>query len=131
VAEVTESVFIADVTQTIATLHKLRKLGVRISLDDFGTGYSSLSYLKKLPLDNLKVDQSFLSDVLNDSISEAILKSIISLARNLNLSITAEGVETAGHLSLLENYGCDYLQGYYFSRPVPPADLERFIRALA
>ena len=128
VAEVTESVFITDMKRVTGMLNSIRELGVRVSLDDFGTGYSSLSYLAKIPLDNLKIDQSFLRDALNDPTSVAILKSIISLARNLNLSITAEGVETAEHLELLEVHGCDYLQGYHFSKPIPPDELERFMK---
>ena len=128
VAEITESVLITDVSYIIRMLNMLRQIGVRVSLDDFGTGYSSLSYLKTIPLDNLKIDQSFLRDVLNDPTSEAILTSIISLAKNLNLSITAEGVETKGHLQLLKSHGCDYLQGYYFSKPIPADELEEFIR---
>jgi diguanylate cyclase (GGDEF)-like protein len=127
IVEITESVFIANMTQMISMLNKIRELGVRVSLDDFGTGYSSLSYLTQIPLDNLKIDQSFLRDVSDSPASEAILKSIISLARNLNLSITVEGVENAGHMELLKVYGCDYLQGYFFSRPVPSDGLESFL----
>ncbi|MCL2718014.1 MAG: EAL domain-containing protein [Lachnospiraceae bacterium] len=127
IVEITESIFIADVQNIIDMLNRLRGIGVRISLDDFGTGYSSMSYLKKIPLDNLKIDRSFLYDVIHDPASEAILKSIITLARNLNLSITAEGVETDGHLTLLESHGCDYLQGYYYSRPIPADELDAFV----
>jgi diguanylate cyclase (GGDEF)-like protein/PAS domain S-box-containing protein len=126
--EVTESVFITDMAHIIHMLGRLREIGVKVSLDDFGTGYSSLHYLAKIPLDNLKIDRSFLWDALNDPTSEAILKSIISLARNLNLSITAEGVETEEQLELLKTHGSDYIQGFYFSKPIPPDDLERYMQ---
>lgn len=127
VIEVTESVFISDVSHMTSILNLLRSTGIRVSLDDFGTGYSSLSYLQKIPLDNLKIDRNFLLDVHTNTTSASILKSIISLGQNLNLSITAEGVETEAQLSLLEQYGCDSFQGYYFSKPVPPERIREFI----
>jgi polar amino acid transport system substrate-binding protein len=127
VIELTESAFISDFIYLTKTLNTLKKYGIRISLDDFGTGYSSLSYLKKLPIDNLKIDRAFLDDVLVDETARAMLKSIIALAKNLSLSITVEGVETKEQLDLLEKYGCDRLQGYYFSKPLSAEELEKWL----
>ncbi|MCL2253568.1 MAG: bifunctional diguanylate cyclase/phosphodiesterase [Lachnospiraceae bacterium] len=127
VIELTESIFISDIVQMTECLSELRDLGIRVSLDDFGTGYSSLSYLKRIPLDNLKIDREFLLDVSGNNSSASILRTIISLARDLNLSITAEGVETTEQISLLEEYGCDLLQGYYFSRPVLSEQIDEFL----
>ncbi len=127
VIEVTESVFISEASHIVNILKVLQDMGIRVSLDDFGTCYSSLSYLKKIPLDNLKIDRDFLLDVLEDPVSDAILKSIITLAQNLKLTVTAEGVETKEQLSLLEKYDCTSLQGFYFSRPVDPQKIEEFI----
>ncbi|MCL2718376.1 MAG: bifunctional diguanylate cyclase/phosphodiesterase [Lachnospiraceae bacterium] len=125
--ELTESIFITDMEHMTKCLKELRDLGIKVSLDDFGTGYSSLSYLKRIPLDNLKIDREFLLDVAENASSAAILRTIISLARDLNLSITAEGVETIEQLSLLEEYGCDLLQGFYFSKPVLPGQIDSFL----
>jgi EAL domain-containing protein (putative c-di-GMP-specific phosphodiesterase class I) len=127
VIELTESIFITDIVHMTECLNDLRNLGIRISLDDFGTGYSSLSYLKRIPLDNLKIDREFLLDVAESKSSAAILRTIISLARDLNLSITAEGVETGEQINLLEDFGCDLLQGYYFSMPVLAGQIDSFL----
>ncbi|WP_164984966.1 bifunctional diguanylate cyclase/phosphodiesterase [Ammoniphilus sp. CFH 90114] len=122
--EITESVAMTDVDRCIEKLNQLRSLGVRLSLDDFGTGFSSLSYLKRFPIDILKIDQSFIQDMLRDTQDAAIVRTIINVALNLNLIVTAEGVETSDHLEFLANEGCQEAQGYYFSRPLPAYELE-------
>jgi len=125
--EVTESVMASDIGKVIAKLSALRKAGVRISLDDFGTGYSSLTYLKRLPLDQLKIDQSFVRDILVNKSDKAIAQTIINLAATMAISVIAEGVETQEQLALLKQIGCKYFQGYLFGRPVPLHDFERTI----
>lgn len=117
--EITESVMTTDVEKSFALLTRLRTLGVQISLDDFGTGYSSLSYLKRFPVDTLKIDQSFVRDIATDQDSAAIVKAIISLGRNLNLTVLAEGIETEDQFRFLLENGCDEGQGYLMSKPVP------------
>jgi len=117
--EITESVMTTDVEKSFALLTQLRALGVKISLDDFGTGYSSLSYLKRFPVDTLKIDQSFVRDIATDQDSGAIVKAIISLGRNLNLTVLAEGIETQDQFRFLLANGCDEGQGYLMSKPIP------------
>ncbi len=117
--ELTESLLLSDVEDAIAKMSELRSIGVNFALDDFGTGYSSLSYLKRLPLDQLKIDQSFLRDVLTDANDAAIVRTILSLAHSLDLTVVAEGVETQGQRDFLERSGCIAFQGYLFGRPVP------------
>lgn len=117
--EITESVMTTDVEKSFALLTQLRALGVKISLDDFGTGYSSLSYLKRFPVDTLKIDQSFVRDIATDQDSGAIVKAIISLGRNLNLTVLAEGIETNDQFRFLLANGCDEGQGYLMSKPIP------------
>ncbi len=121
--EVTESMLQGDLNSTILKMDSLRKQGVRFALDDFGTGYSSLSYLKRLPLDQLKIDKSFVNDVLTDENDAAIARTIIALAGQLGLSVVAEGVETQEQLAFLIEHGCQAFQGYLFSRPVSVQDL--------
>jgi len=118
--ELTESMLHKDLDETVIKMRKLQELGVRFSLDDFGTGYSSLSYLKKLPLDQLKIDRSFVSDVLTDPNDAAIARTILSLANTLSLNVVAEGVETKEQMNFLKGYGCEAYQGYLFGKPVPP-----------
>ncbi len=127
--ELTESLFVDDVTQAVELLHQLKQLGVALSIDDFGTGYSSLSYLRTFPIDVLKIDRSFVGDIASDADDAAIVVSIIALAHNLQLRVIAEGVETAAQLDFLRAHGCDEMQGYFFSRPVPAEEFEQLVRA--
>jgi diguanylate cyclase (GGDEF)-like protein/PAS domain S-box-containing protein len=126
--ELTESLLVNDVEDTIAKMHALKVRGVGFSLDDFGTGYSSLSYLKRLPLDQLKIDQSFVRDLLTDANDAAIARTVITLGHSLGLAVIAEGVETAEHQTFLALAGCDAYQGYFFGRPVPHAEFERSLK---
>ena len=121
--EVTESTMMHDVKQAAKTLRRLSGLGVRLALDDFGTGYSSLAYLKTFPIDDLKIDRSFVRDVVQDQEDAQISRAIIGLARNLGLRVVAEGVETADQLRFLCDHGCDEGQGYLFARPLPADQL--------
>ena len=126
--ELTESLLLHDVEDTIVKMTALRAEGVSFSLDDFGTGYSSLSYLKRLPLDQVKIDRSFVRDVLTDAYDSAIARSVIDLGRNLGLGVIAEGVETGAQRDFLAASGCRNYQGYLFSRPLPLHDFEEFVR---
>ena len=124
--ELTESVMMENVEATINTLQQLKDLGIKISIDDFGTGYSSLSYLKRLPIDTLKIDQSFVRDIPSDSDDVAIAMLIIAMAHNLDLSVVAEGVETEEQATFLRSRSCDIMQGYVVSRPKPAGEVEQF-----
>ncbi|MEO8118184.1 MAG: EAL domain-containing protein [Rhodoferax sp.] len=126
--ELTESLLLDNVEDTIAKMSQLKVHGVGFSLDDFGTGYSSLAYLKRLPLDQLKIDQSFVRDVLTDPNDAAITKTIIALAQSLGLGVMAEGVEIAAQRDFLADSGCHTYQGYFFSRPLPLEGFETFFR---
>jgi EAL domain-containing protein (putative c-di-GMP-specific phosphodiesterase class I) len=125
--ELTESVMMEDVEETIATLLELKKLQVKISIDDFGTGYSSLSYLKRLPIDTLKIDQSFVRNTPADADDAAIAMLIISMAHSLDLSVVAEGVETEEQMRLLRSQECDIMQGYLVSKPLPEAEMTELL----
>ena len=125
--EVTESVFIHDLEFAIRTLKRLKDVGVSLSVDDFGTGYSSLSYLKKLPVDIVKIDISFVRDVTRDQDAASIVTAITTLARSLNLKTIAEGVETEEQRNILHLLRCDMGQGYYFSPAIPPAEFDKFL----
>ena len=125
--ELTESILLQDVDAAIKTLHSLKDMGVKLSIDDFGTGYSSLSYLKRLAVNKLKIDQSFVRDLAEASDSAAIVRAIIQLGHTLQLTVIAEGVETDAQLAFLRNYGCDEAQGYLYSRPVPATEFVRLL----
>ena len=125
--EVTESILVRNIQQAIALLNKLKARGVSIALDDFGTGYSSLSYLQKLPINTLKIDRSFVSNIAENPDDAAISKAIVALAQSLGLNITAEGVETREQLDYLQNQGCHEVQGYYFSKPLSSDRLKDFL----
>jgi diguanylate cyclase (GGDEF)-like protein/PAS domain S-box-containing protein len=126
--EITESVLMQNNESSFLMLHQLHELGVRIALDDFGTGYSSLSYLRSFPFDRIKVDRSFIADLLHGGEAAAIVHAILSLASSLKMQTTAEGVETATQRGLLQAAGCDEMQGYLFSQPLPAADIDELIR---
>ena len=125
--ELTESVMLDHVKEAIEKIQTLKNIGVQFSLDDFGTGYSSLTYLKQLPLDQLKIDQSFVRDITTDPNAAVITRTIIGMAQNLGLEVIAEGIETEEQLKLLIQYGCHYYQGYLISRPVPIDAFEALI----
>ncbi len=116
--EITESIIMKDAESTITKLNQLHKMGISLSIDDFGTGYSSLNYLKLFPIDNLKIDRSFVFNITSDSTDAAIAASVILLAHSMNLKVTAEGVETNEQLEVLRRQGCDHVQGFLFSRPI-------------
>lgn len=128
--EVTESVLIGDDRMPINVLTALRNAGVRLALDDFGTGYSSLSYLRRLPFDRIKIDRSFIIDIANDAGSAAIVKAVITLARDLGLDVIAEGIETHEQLDTLRALGCPEIQGYLIGKPMADSDIPAYLKAL-
>jgi len=125
--EITESLIMKDIDFTLNILKDLKSIGVKISLDDFGTGYSSLNYLKRLPIDTIKIDKSFIDEITEDSKEEAIAESIIALAHKMNLSVIAEGIETEKQLEFIREQKCDKAQGYYFSKPLPVEEIEKLL----
>ena len=125
--ELTESMIMENASRNIETLHEMKGTGLKISIDDFGTGYSSLSYLKRFPLDELKVDRSFLGDLQNGADDAAIVSAIIAMAHSLNLRVVAEGVETQRQLAFLKARGCDQCQGYLFAKPMPAEELTAMV----
>jgi EAL domain-containing protein (putative c-di-GMP-specific phosphodiesterase class I) len=122
--ELTEGILIDNADEALRVLKTIKKMGVMLSLDDFGTGYSSLSYLKKFSLDTLKIDRSFIMDLPDDSDDKAITQAVVDLGRALGLEVIAEGVENDAQLNFLKEIGCQVMQGYYFSRPVPASEIE-------
>jgi len=118
-----------NIADTIATMNALNVIGIQFSLDDFGTGYSSLTYLKQLPLDQLKIDQSFVRDLATDPNDVAIVHAIITMGRTFGLNVIAEGVETEAQLEFLDKRGCHAFQGYLFGKPVPVMVFEELLKA--
>jgi diguanylate cyclase (GGDEF)-like protein len=125
--EITESAVMTDVEQSIQILERIRESGIRIAVDDYGTGYSSLSYLKQLPVDELKIDRAFVQHLAANNTDQAIVQSTVTLAHHLGMSVVAEGVEDLATWDLLTTMGCDIIQGYYLSRPVPAQELEKWL----
>ncbi|HET8760009.1 MAG TPA: EAL domain-containing protein [Nitrospiria bacterium] len=128
--EITESVIMANPERARASLQALHAMGIGLSIDDFGTGYSSLGYLKKLPVDTLKIDKSFVTDMTSDPDSEVIIRSTVELAHTLGLTVIAEGVEDQEAWDRLASFGCDAVQGYYISEPMPSGDVTRWVNEL-
>jgi len=126
--EITEGVIMRDVEATIKVLWQLKALGVQLAIDDFGTGYSSLAYLKRLPLDILKIDRSFINGIGHDAEDTAIVRAIISMAKSLHLSVTGEGIETAEQAALLRGWACEQGQGFFFSHPLDAGALAERLR---
>ena len=127
--ELTESLLVDDLENVSAKMKTLRDIGIQFSLDDFGTGYSSLHYLKHLPLNQLKIDRSFVRDILEDPNDAAIARTIVSLAQNLGLTVIAEGVENQQQIEFLTRLDCHNYQGYFFSKPLPTAQFEDYVRS--
>jgi EAL domain-containing protein (putative c-di-GMP-specific phosphodiesterase class I) len=126
--ELTETVLVNHQKEGADTLHALRAMGLHLSVDDFGTGYSSFSYLKHFPLDTLKIDRTFIREITSDPDDAAISTAIIALGHALGLTVTAEGVETEDQVTLLREQGCDEIQGYFFSRPLPADQMADLLR---
>ena len=127
--ELTESAVMTDPEESIAILERLSEMGVLVSVDDFGTGYSSMSYLRRFPIDKLKIDRGFISQVTSRPEEASIVRAIISLAHSLKLKVVAEGVESTEQLDFLKTLGCDQYQGYHFSRALPSSQFEELIRS--
>ncbi len=128
ILEITETIIMADIQASVSIMHQLKEMGVRLSMDDFGTGYSSFNYLKQFPVDYLKLDYLFIKDITTDESAGKIAVAIISLAKDLGLTVVAEGVETAEQLDFLRSNGCDLVQGFYFSRPVSGGAFDALLR---
>jgi EAL domain-containing protein (putative c-di-GMP-specific phosphodiesterase class I) len=128
--EITETVLLIETEAALATLHKLRALGVRIAMDDFGTGYSSLSYLRSFPFDRIKIDRSFIEHISDEASSLAIIRAVTSLGDSLGIAITAEGVETSEQLHRVHAEGCSEIQGFLFSPPRPARDLSALLSSV-
>jgi EAL domain-containing protein (putative c-di-GMP-specific phosphodiesterase class I) len=123
--EITETVLLHNREATLAVLHQLRALGVRIAMDDFGTGYSSLTYLQCFPFDKIKIDRSFVKDITENAGSLNIVRAVAALAKGMGMAATAEGVETSAQLDKIASEGCTEMQGFLFSRPLPAPEIER------
>ncbi|WP_078595222.1 GGDEF domain-containing phosphodiesterase [Evansella clarkii] len=128
--EITENHLLRNREESLRTLGKLKKIGIRISIDDFGTGYSSLSYLQRFPVDTLKIDRTFIKDIINNSKDQAIVTSIIQLAHNMNLRVIAEGVESSDMLPFLNARNCNEMQGFLYSKPLPPSEFTQYIKII-
>jgi EAL domain-containing protein (putative c-di-GMP-specific phosphodiesterase class I) len=128
--ELTESTAMQQAENAVGTFNQLKEMGFSLSIDDFGTGYSSLAYLKRFPIDTIKIDRAFVKDLDTESEQAAIAIAIIAMAHGLKLRVLAEGVETQPQLDILRDQGCDAIQGYYFSQPLPAERVEQLIRDL-
>lgn len=129
--EITESLLIGEVDEAVVIMQRLKMLGIGFSLDDFGTGYSSLAYLQRLPLDQLKIDRSFVHDLAENPNDAVIVETIIAMGRQLRLQVLAEGVETEAQYAFLNARGCDQFQGYLFGQALPLEEFERLLAARA
>jgi len=127
--EITEGAVMSDPNDAVEKMHELKKMGIRLSIDDFGTGYSSLNYLRKLPIDTLKIDKSFIDDITSNQQNQEIVRAILAMARSLNIETLAEGVETAAQRDFLMKEGCEYIQGYYYSKPVTEDVFSEYLEA--
>jgi diguanylate cyclase len=127
--ELTESVFMHDIELAIARMHQIRALGVGLSIDDFGTGYSSLSYLQRLPVNAIKVDRSFVHEIMPGNTNHSLVQAIVLLGRQFGMKVVIEGIETLVQLEILRALDCDRLQGFYFSKPCTPEMLEVWIKS--
>jgi EAL domain-containing protein (putative c-di-GMP-specific phosphodiesterase class I) len=125
--ELTESAIMKNMDESSGILRELKRMGLRVAIDDFGTGYSSLAYLKRFPLDILKIDRSFIRDIPGDRDNEAIAAAIVAMAHSLNLEVIAEGVETEDQLEFLRRHGCDEVQGFLLSRPLPGGEMKEYL----
>lgn len=127
--EITETVAMQDAEESIGIMRQLKQLGISLALDDFGTGYSSLAYLKRLPIDKLKIDKSFVRDIPSDENDLAIVSAIIAMAHSLGMTVHAEGVESQAQADFLRDCGCEFAQGFLYARALPPDDFEAFLKA--
>ncbi|MHB8282633.1 MAG: EAL domain-containing protein, partial [bacterium] len=126
--EITEGVFIQNLDDTLKILNTFKEKGIKISIDDFGTGYSSLSYIKNIPADFIKIDISFISGMIENIKDTAIVNTVVVLASKLGMNTIAEGVETEEQLEILKSFGCDMVQGYLFSKPLPEDEILQFLK---
>jgi EAL domain-containing protein (putative c-di-GMP-specific phosphodiesterase class I) len=126
--EVTESMVMRNVSRAIRVLDAIQSRGIRLAIDDFGTGHSSMSLMKQFPIDTIKIDRSFVRDLAEDSEDQAIAQAIISMGKALGMTVVAEGVETVEQQKFLREHGCDEMQGFIVSKPVPPRDLAELLR---
>jgi EAL domain-containing protein (putative c-di-GMP-specific phosphodiesterase class I) len=126
--EMTETAVMTNPALAMSTLTGLHELGIRLSIDDYGTGYSSMAYLNRLPVDELKVDRSFVMNMLDNDNDAVLVRSAIDLGHNLGLTVVAEGVEKAEHVTALRDFGCDVAQGYHYARPMPPDEVAAWLR---
>jgi EAL domain-containing protein (putative c-di-GMP-specific phosphodiesterase class I) len=129
--EITETITMDNADRTIRVVKGMKRLGVRLSIDDFGTGYSSLSYLRRFPMDTLKIDRSFVQNLASNPENLEIVRTILSLARNLGMDVVAEGAETADEIEQLKALECDFSQGYFFSKPVDSEQADNLLRKTA
>jgi EAL domain-containing protein (putative c-di-GMP-specific phosphodiesterase class I) len=129
--EITEDLFLDSTERTRTVLEQLRHNGIRIAIDDFGSGYSALSYLRDLPIDEVKLDRSFVAPILVDARAAAVVRAVVDLAHVLNLTVVVEGVEDAATAELVRDLGCDIGQGFFYGPPVPPAELLRLVKSRA